>query len=316
MTLKLSIWQQFGSNHSSFFTIVGGFEGHDQAKAAYNELRLILFEIDRWHREHLDESRQLVWDPYPTPVENEIAARYGVEWLMRIDWADWGLYHLRDSTDPVERAQGERAAELAAAEIDRTVSVIGNLVFVADPDATWMIAEPFATILRRLGATRVLALDWPTEETDDEELRARLKGWRIGLVCAAPDETQAEALTDLIRAYLDDADSWHKPPPWNDYESNLGRAARGASVLDPRQAEALLANEARLLESIDPSARRSHRKTRVSVETGTVIRQGRELVIELPMIPALTFAALVVYLENSGCRDLKFTLIGQEIKLI
>lgn len=45
--MRLSIRQQFSSNHSGFFWVVGTFNTVSDAQSAFNELRDILFTIDK-----------------------------------------------------------------------------------------------------------------------------------------------------------------------------------------------------------------------------------------------------------------------------
>jgi hypothetical protein len=63
--MRVSIWQQFSSNHSGHFWVVGTFKTVEDAQKAYDELRAMLTEIDRWHREHQGEALQPVqaWSP-------------------------------------------------------------------------------------------------------------------------------------------------------------------------------------------------------------------------------------------------------------
>lgn len=88
--MKLSIWQQFSSNHSSYFTVVGVFETREQAEHAATEIRAILNRLEDWHEAHEAEMLDL-WSTgdylfQPFPIEQEIAEAYGIAWQGGIDW--------------------------------------------------------------------------------------------------------------------------------------------------------------------------------------------------------------------------------------
>jgi hypothetical protein len=91
--MKLQLWQQYSSNHSSTFTVIGEFPTPEAAKHAADELRAILKKIADWHTEqknaNFDWWIQWQWLKDPTPPEKEIAIKYQVEWRNgAIDWFD------------------------------------------------------------------------------------------------------------------------------------------------------------------------------------------------------------------------------------
>jgi hypothetical protein len=78
--MHLSLWQQFSSNHSARFSIVGIFASTDAAKNAHTEVSALLHTIDTWHSEHFEESEEL-WDSGElTPVEQEFSQKHNIEW--------------------------------------------------------------------------------------------------------------------------------------------------------------------------------------------------------------------------------------------
>lgn len=81
--MRLSIWQQFSSNHSTAFRIVATFETPEIAKEAAEEVRSILVrtaradkDLDEWHR----------WARDLAAVDVEMEQEYGVPWKRHIDW--------------------------------------------------------------------------------------------------------------------------------------------------------------------------------------------------------------------------------------
>jgi hypothetical protein len=68
--MKISIWQQFSSNHSSNFTVVGRFESPEAAETAAAQLR-------QWFSQIMNEPRL---PETPKPTEWEISVNYNLEW--------------------------------------------------------------------------------------------------------------------------------------------------------------------------------------------------------------------------------------------
>lgn len=90
--MRISLWQQFSSNHSARFTIVGRFDTPTKAEGAANELRQILSVIADWYKLHPE--LQKAWDtrssrhaPAPTEPELKFSQQYEVNWSKTsIDW--------------------------------------------------------------------------------------------------------------------------------------------------------------------------------------------------------------------------------------
>src|SRR5258708_2887023 len=97
--MRISIWQQFSSNHSADFIIVGTFNSVSEAEQSAKMLRGILRRIaSYWQQLPPDEANVLWKQGEITPVEREISHELGVEWSKRIrlndqlrsiDWIPW-----------------------------------------------------------------------------------------------------------------------------------------------------------------------------------------------------------------------------------
>jgi hypothetical protein len=74
--MKITLWQQFSSNHSNGFTLVGVFPSVAQAKKAYQRIDKLLKAIDKWRTAHPDDYRY----DFLTPPEKRIAATYEIDW--------------------------------------------------------------------------------------------------------------------------------------------------------------------------------------------------------------------------------------------
>ena len=76
--MKISIWQQFASNHSNDFTVVGTFQTVSDAEQAATTLRKI-FEL-------ILEQRKNIYDAEPVPAEVWYAKQYDIAWDQHLNW--------------------------------------------------------------------------------------------------------------------------------------------------------------------------------------------------------------------------------------
>lgn len=132
--MKLSIWQQFSSNHSTSFTVVGRFETQAEADSAAGKFREILRAIHAWRSApgNLEEwYRQQNEDPGASvfsPLEQAFAAQYEVKWgWAPIDWT---------GNNPDERVQ----------QFDRDV-------FVTTEYETWAPPTPIEELMVIFGGS-------------------------------------------------------------------------------------------------------------------------------------------------------------------
>lgn len=91
--MKISIWQQFSSNHSASFTVVGRFATEDAARTAADTLLNILQRLSDWHEieenEIWYEEQEASNRPSLTPVELDIQQEYNLEWERSKRGVDW-----------------------------------------------------------------------------------------------------------------------------------------------------------------------------------------------------------------------------------
>ncbi len=121
--MRISIWQQFASNHSNSFTVVGEFETVEAAQNAAEQLRQSLKPIIEWRMARAEE----IWESFePTPIEIEVGQKWGVEWLIHHDWLEY-------------------EGSLNAIETFESYVIIGS-------GETWAGQEPLDKILLKLGA--------------------------------------------------------------------------------------------------------------------------------------------------------------------
>jgi hypothetical protein len=162
--MRVSIWQQFSSNHSGGFSLIGEFKTIEEAENAVAIMKSMISMIAKWYKDHFEElDKQLrKFSILPlTPVEEELAKQYGLtQWEYSVDWAETeanealinqGLYHYR------------------------------NLVFLSDPIETWCDAQPFDELLEKLGAR--IEVHSATAQDDIVPV--------VYMTCYAPNETTA-----------------------------------------------------------------------------------------------------------------------------
>jgi hypothetical protein len=219
--MKISLWQQFSSNHSGFFWVVGTFASLAEARNAYEKLREMLITIDQWHQEHPDKAHKSI---DPLPPEREFAIQYGVEWPLTIDWTGWAAY--KHSSLPENYAR-----KTALHLIDDAIFILGRTVVAHNPDQTWMSQQPFEGILANLGAQ---TMGYDLESLEQE-------GWpESHLIFTTPDIATANRLEEGINAYLaGDLASLDNPPPWNEDQKNYAQVLGKSTLLDPNIAHHL-----------------------------------------------------------------------------
>jgi hypothetical protein len=169
--MKMSIWQQYSSNHSGSVTIVGTFESPDAARAAAATLDGILTDLIAWHERPENKRNPLPVDAPPPPPEADLIRRY----KLQVD-RNFGF------TEDVR-------ASIRVQAVDRVVLLnIGE---------TWNEPPPpLVQLVERLGGqevSREFEIDGTYITTVD-----------VHLTCVAPDESAAGAIYSPIHAYFQD----------------------------------------------------------------------------------------------------------------
>jgi hypothetical protein len=180
--MKLSIWQQFSSNHSGTFELVGYFSTPEDAMAAYTKLMPFLKElaefVDTYEGYDIfktDYARHMKYSP---PEEkfyqaNEIDPRVSaVEWMWTI-----------------------------SDELDVGITQFDNLIIMQSVSDLANDGIPFDQLLEKWGANVMLG----SEGGNGGKLCVMIR-------CVAKDEEQAETLWVELSNYYPDT-----PPPWASY---------------------------------------------------------------------------------------------------
>src|SRR5688572_16759287 len=123
--MKVSIWSQFSSNHSSSYTVVGEFESSEAAQHAKAILQRMLFEIVDW------KTRSDTAEADHNMIENGYAQKYGIKWDESIDW----LNSLSNVYDDFQQRIQEHLAVFAH-----------NLVIDSNGE-TWQQGEQFERLM-------------------------------------------------------------------------------------------------------------------------------------------------------------------------
>ncbi len=185
MTLRLSIWRQFSSNHSADFSIIGTFDTPEAAQRAIDTLRALLDSISDWYEDPAHgDNPWLTWDwstgqpPPPSQAEREIGERYGIDWPYAIDWFD---------------------------RYDLQTFLQDNVIMLSNADNVDVGAYPMNLIMERLGAhvaTDNLQSDNPSAVG-------------IDLKCMAPSEEEAVRIQALVNEHIARRLETEIPLPWN-----------------------------------------------------------------------------------------------------
>ena len=160
--MKVSIWQQFSSNHSNSFTVVGKFESEEVAKKAADEFQVIIKSVadyrDKYWIEH-----GVFYIENASETEKAFGKKYDVDWTKHLDWMS----------------------------NDNKVARFDNYVIVDDGGAsTWKGALYVDQIMKSLGA----------EIYVQEEMGS--DGISIAVCCEAISIDKAKELQGVVEAYL------------------------------------------------------------------------------------------------------------------
>jgi len=171
--MKISIWQQFASNHSAAFTVVGQFQDLDSATKAAKVVRDAVKSISDWYALHPD-IKQLVINGQqkaPTEAELEISRKFGVPTYRALDW----LATYTDTPDTLE-----------------IVREYGNLIFVTTETwrslTGWAGATLFDDLVKKLTQNVFIS------QEDSFQLL-------VSLTCVAPDEQRAILIGHICRRF-------------------------------------------------------------------------------------------------------------------
>jgi hypothetical protein len=206
--MHISIWQQFGSNHSASFTVVGEFKDANTASVAAETLRDVAKSIVDWYSAN-EEARIAVIErtqESPTPAELHVCNDYEISCEKAIDW----LANCGYSED--------------------IVAVYDNYAFVTNRSyllcGGWAGEALFDQLMAKL-AVRAFV--------EEENSRALV----VTITCTAPDVEVAKSIESTAGIYLvhDDVVSY-RDIPWigtflrnrpagqeilNDYQTYLKR---------------------------------------------------------------------------------------------
>ncbi|MBZ0308146.1 MAG: hypothetical protein K8I82_18920 [Anaerolineae bacterium] len=181
--MKLTLWQQFSSNHSGSFEIVGRFDSPARAQEVAEILRGHFREIAEWQETNSPDGRIMGFgsagEPLPPPEQN-LVDTYHITWNTDaiVDW--------------IYRSEN----------IPQLVSSAADMVFMVGGD-TWSNAIPFEHILEKLGgyvyATYV-------RDTNSVQVIVTING-------EAPAKSVASSICDQVRAYLQ-FQTIEIPAPW------------------------------------------------------------------------------------------------------
>lgn len=184
--MRVSIWQQWSSNHSALYTIVGEFASAEAAEAAATTLRGVADAIRRWFKE--PRGTRGAVPPFPMGPEGVWAER------AAHDWADY-LQSTFDifGFDPPDIKAWDRVV---------LVSMIEGRSFAHSPEAA------DHRVVSDLGGRA--AVDAEGEGGTDSVAA-------LHVTCQASDEATAVALEQEIRSALEpETFRWtDERPPWD-----------------------------------------------------------------------------------------------------
>jgi hypothetical protein len=187
--MKLTLWQQFASNHSNSFTLVGVFPTPEDAQAAAERLRKFLNHYIEWYKLHPDEAKELFYSDYPhelPQLEREFYQQENVqvehsilEWVFALE-------------DPIP--------------LDSVLNTYENLLLMESSTDNAQGGKPFDELIVRWGGFAFVEAERGT------------KALYYHLEIAAPNEPVAVELEQLFLKDYGDIHDINEFAPWVKYE--------------------------------------------------------------------------------------------------
>lgn len=195
--MKLSIWNQFSSNHSADFTTVAQFESEEWAQTVAEEIRQIIAAI-YWWQQHINTSDHLAvkfprllfehQDTVPLLLRETAFLQFALAQCDRPELV-CELYFQDRYEAPTWRKPLDWLMENSS---EQDVQTFDHFVVVSNTASTWAGSQPFHTILERLGG-------WVASSLEGEVFLA------INLQCEMPTSDAAQTLIDAMQ---------HENPPY------------------------------------------------------------------------------------------------------
>jgi hypothetical protein len=188
--MKISVWQQFSSNHSTGFTVVGKFSSPEAAQKAEVDLDKVLGQIEKWWQGLTPAERinyqESPWIPQgSTSIESVLSEQHGKDWLSKTIWDAWN------------NADGYDAPVTYTYE---HFLFVESLTF-----SLWYRPDPFINILRALGVEVTLRCE---SSIHSQTLLV------VEIASLCPNEVTAKHIADEVTRFLQ---SNEDNPPWITY---------------------------------------------------------------------------------------------------
>ncbi len=194
--MRVSIWRQFSSNHSSHFTVVGEFPTEAEAREALERFREIFQAIFDWFAFHDDPFWTTAQPPnsskLPSPPELDFARRYNV------DWDDEGIDWLSN-------------------DLNNNLLQIGRNAFISVDFETWQQPTLIKDLMAKFGGIVKTQISEKTYLS-------------VHLTCNFPNEAHAQTLVQQAEPYFISA--MGKREPWKRKEEYESLGAQGRIKCD------------------------------------------------------------------------------------
>jgi hypothetical protein len=123
--MKLTIWQQFSSNHSNGFTVVGQFATQGDAKKAATRLTKILEGIYLQSIGYVDAE--------PVQAELDVSKEFNIKWSEHLDWIDTDSWnHVLQFDEYIAVSDYHGNTWKGNLYIDEIISKLGGKVHIED----------------------------------------------------------------------------------------------------------------------------------------------------------------------------------------
>jgi hypothetical protein len=285
--MKVSIWQQFSSNHSTRHLIVGKFQTAQNATDAGERLHKVILQIWEWYNAHPEEQEfisESLGHP-ATEAEQLVAQEYNIAFPEGIDWI---------------------AAEDESNIFDSSITTFENHLFLGERWDSMTAIEPFAELVKKLGGELI----YP------REARQLLY---VNLNATAPDEPTAEFIHYQAERFITKnrgGRSVNMRAPWSNFydgalRSDIEHYEQQLNVfLSPDDSPQHLKMAYTDIKWFEMQLWELEIRE-FKEGTFSAIRNGNNLIFEKMYFdgPSMGHAlpAMITWMRALGCRDVKYT---------
>lgn len=200
--MKITIWEQFSSNHSAMYTVVGMLDTPEDATQAGEIVQKMVVDIVDWYDQHRSAGK--IFEDQESPIEKESAQKYTFDWKESVDWlVKFPRYFL----EPIQQEPAEH------------IYIYDRMVIVDAPggSSTSQTGHQFERLINALGGQPYSKI---YEGYDDNLEKYVFQNLTANIQCHIPHQGLCTQIKNEIQNHITDQEQLI---PWIIYHPDLTR---------------------------------------------------------------------------------------------